>query len=178
MKEIEMDKLKKLARFTRKIKNEYLIGVLPSQLIHKLKEQKVDVVIDIRATVRTPMIYMPKYFEDILSIVGINYIRFQKLGNPSKLRKKAQDDYILAKRLYLNYIRKNSKAQDQLSALFKKLRHRKNYCLVCTCDTEDKNRCHRFWLKELLINIKRKKLDLEENYKLDFKPIPTIQEGN
>lgn len=153
----------------------YLIGVLPSQLIETLKELKIDVVVDIRATVRTPMIYMPKYFEDILSIVGIKYIHYRKLGNPSDLREKAGENLILAKSLYLNYIQEDHKAQDQLSTLFKKLRLRQNYCLVCTCETEDPNRCHRFWLKDLLINIKRVKLGFEGDYVF---PLPIIKEVN
>jgi len=150
----------KLTRFTKKIKTAYLIGTLPSQFIKNLQEQEVDIVIDIRATVRTPMIYMPKYFEDILSIVGIEYIRYQKLGNPSKLRKETGNNFQLNKSKYFKYITQNRRSRDQLIQLFKSLRFKKNYCLVCICDTLDPKLCHRFWLKELLINLKRKNLGL------------------
>ena len=177
MKEIEMDKINKLARFTQKLKTAYLIGILPSELIKILRELKIDIVIDIRATVRYPMIYMPKYFKDILSIVGIKYIHFRSLGNPSKLRKKAGEDFILAKKLYLNYIQEDHKAQNQLSILFKNLRLQKNYCLVCTCETLDPHLCHRFWLYERVINMKRISLGFERNYELDLEPIPIIQGG-
>lgn len=160
-------KYKELTKFYQKIKTMYLIDTLPSQLIKKLQEQEVDVVIDVRATVRTPMIYMPKYFEDILSIVGIGYIRFQKLGNPSKLRKEVGDNYLLAKSKYLEYIAEKKKSKAQLDKLFKSFRFKKNYCLVCNCKTLDVKLCHRFWLKELLINLKRTNLGFSEKIILE-----------
>lgn len=170
-------KYKELAKFFKKIKTAYLVDTLPSQLIKKLQEQEVDVVIDVRATVRTPMIYMPKYFEDILSLVGVGYIRYQKLGNPSKLRKEVGDNYLLAKSKYLEYIAENKKSKAQLNELFKRFRFKKNYCLVCNCKTLDVKLCHRFWLKELLINLKRTNLGFSEVIELenfDQKLVPEV----
>lgn len=178
MKEIEMDRIKKLARFTQKIKTEYLIGKKPTQLIQELREKEINVVVDIRWNSIYPLYFAPKYIEDVLKANNIEYLRYHSLGNPSKLRKKAEGNYELAKILYLEYLIKDFKARQMLKELFSKIRLQKNYCLICYCKTLNPKLCHRFWLKEALINAKRLTLGFEGNYVLDLKPIPIIQEVN
>ncbi len=61
--------------------------------------------------------------------------------------------------------------------LFKKIRFRKNYCLICYCRTLDPRICHRFWLKEALVNEKRIKLGFEGNYIIKCyyqNPVPEV----
>lgn len=178
MKEIEMDRIKKLTRFTQKIQTEYLIGVKPKQLIQRLKEKKVNVVVDIRWWSVFPDYFNPLNLRILLTKNKIEYVQFQGLGNPSVLRKQAGKNHKLAKELYQKYIDSNSKAEDQFLELYKKIRFKKNYCLICYCRTLDPRICHRFWLREALINWKRINLGFEGNYVLDINPSPIIQEVN
>lgn len=178
MKEIEMDRIKKLARFTQKIQTEFLQGVNPNQLIEKLEKKEIDIVVDIRWWSVYPVYFAPLNLRILLTKNNIEYLRFQALGNPSVLRKQARENFKLAKELYLRYINSEPKAKEHFLELFKKIRFRKNFCLICYCKTLNPLLCHRFWLKELLINIKRVKLGFEGNYKLDLKPMPIIQEAN
>lgn len=176
MKEIEKDRIKKLAKFTQKIKTEYLIGVNPNQLIEKLEKKEIDIVVDIRWWSVYPVYFAPLNLRILLTKNNIKYIRFQALGNPSVLRKQARKNFELAKELYHRYINSEPKAKEQFLELFKKIHFRKNYCLICYC--EPPKPCHRFWLKEAIINKKRIKLGFEGNYELDLKPIPINQEAN
>lgn len=178
MKEIEMDKLKKLAIFTQKIKTEYLKGVKPKQLIQRLIEKDVNVVIDIRWSSVYPIYFAPKNLKDTLKAHNIEYIRYHELGNPTKLRDEAGENFELAKKLYLEYIIDNFKARQSFKELFKQFRLRKNYCLICYCKTINPLLCHRFWFKEALVNAKRISLGFKGNYELDLEPMPIIQEAN
>ena len=178
MKEIEMDRIKKLARFTQKIETEFLQGVKPNQLIEKLEKKEIDVVVDIRWWSVYPVYFAPLNLRILLTENNIEYLRFKTLGNPSVLRKQAGENFELSKELYLKYINSDPKAKEQFLELFKKIRFRKNYCLICYCKTLNPNLCHRFWLKEALVNEKRIKLGFEGNYVLELKPIPLIQEVN
>jgi len=124
-----------------------------------------------------PVYFAPINLQILLMKNDIEYLRFQALGNPSVLRKQARDNFELAKELYLEYIFNDLKARQQLVELFKKLRFRKNYCLICYCRTLDPRICHRFWLKETLVNEKRIKLGFEGNYviKCHYKnPVPEV----
>jgi len=176
MKEIEMDKMKKLARFTSKIKTEFIKGVKPEQFILKLKKKGIDVVVDIRWWSVFPIYFAPKNLEELLAAHNIEYIRYHKLGNPTNLRREAGENYKLAKKLYLDYIIKEFEARQDFIELFKKLRLKKTYCLICYCPPPSP--CHRFWLKEALVNAKRISLGFEGNYQLDLEPIPILQEAN
>ena len=155
MKEIEMDRIKKLARFTQKIQTEYLRGKKPNQLIQSLNEKKVNVVVDIRWWSVYPIYFNPLKLQLLLIKNSIEYVRFQGLGNPSVLRKQAGENYELARELYQKYIHSDPKAKEQVLELYKKIRFQKNYCLICYCKTLNPKLCHRFWLREFLINIKR-----------------------
>lgn len=177
MKEIEIDRIKKLARFTQKIETEFLQGVRPNQLIEKLKKKEIDVVVDIRWWSVYPVYFAPLNLRILLTKNNIGYLRFQALGNPSVLRKQARENFELSKELYLRYINSDPKAKEQFLELFKKIRFRKNYCLICYCRTLDPRICHRFWLKEALVNEKRIKLGFEGNYIIKCyyqNPVPEV----
>ena len=170
-----MDRIKKLARFTQKIETEFLQGVKPNQLIEKLEEKEIDVVVDIRWWSVYPDYFAPLKLRILLTKNKIEYLRFQALGNPSVLRKQALGNPELAKELYLKYINSNPKAKEQFLELFKKIRFRKNYCLICYC--EPPKPCHRFWLKQELVNEKRIKLGFEGNYIITYyyrNPVPEV----
>lgn len=178
LKEIEMDRIKKLARFTRKIQTEFIKGIKPDKFMKNLKRKNIDVVVDIRWWSVYPTYFAPKNIRDLLAAHDIEYIRYRELGNPSKLRHEARENFQLAKELYLNYIIKDFKARQMFLDLFKKIRFKKNYCLICYCQTLDPKLCHRFWLKEALVNAKRLTLGFGGNFALDLKPVPMIQEVN
>ena len=173
-----MDRIKKLARFTQKIETEFLIGKKPMELIQSLKEKKVNVVVDIRWWSVFPLYFNPLNLQLLLAKNKIEYVQFQSLGNPSVLRKRAGNDYKLAKELYQQYINSDPKSKDKFSELYKKIRFKKIYCLICYCNTLDPKFCHRFWLREALINAKRIKLGFEGNFVLEFNPPPIIQGAN
>jgi len=178
MKEIEMDKIKKLARFTQKIKTEFLVGKTPMELIQSLKMKKVNIVIDIRSWPENPVYFEPLKLQLLLIKNKIEYIQFQALGNPIVLRRQAGENYELAKELYQKYIISAPKAKDQFLELYKKIRFKKIYCLICYCNTNDPRICHRFWLRESLINAKRINLGFEGNFVLERDIQPIFQEVN
>ena len=153
---------KELAKFTKKIKTTYIKGVKPEEFTKTLERLKVNVVVDIRYWSLYPTYYSPKFMKDLLQIHGIDYVKYKGLGNPSSLRKRAGENFIYAKQLYQDYIFGNPESYHDFLDLFKQFRFRKNYCLICYCPTYDVKLCHRFWLKELLINLKRKKLGFTE----------------
>ncbi len=159
---------KKLAKFTQKIKTTYLKGVKPEAFIENLKKLEINVVVDIRAWSIYPLYYYPKNMKKLLEENGIEYIRYKALGNPSELRKRAGENFELGKQLYLEYLIKDLRAKESLIELYKNLRFRKTYCLICYCPTFDPKLCHRFWLKEMLINLKREQLGFEGDYKLEY----------
>ena len=173
----EKKRILKLARFTQKIQTEFLKGVSPNQLIYKLKKKEIDVVVDIRWWSVYPVYFAPLNLRFLLTKNDIEYLRLQALGNPSILRKQAGENFELAKEWYLEYIIKDPKARQMLLDLLKKLRFRKNYCLICYHRTLDPRLCHRFWLKEALINAKRISLGFEGTYKIECyyeSPIPEV----
>jgi len=178
LKEIEMDKINKWARFTQKIKTEFIRGVKPEQFILKLKKKKVKVVVDIRWHNESAKHFAPKNIKVLLENHKIEYIRYHDLGNPTKLRDEAGDNFELNKINYEERIIKDFKARQMFIDLFKKIRLRKNYCLICDCKTLNPCLCHRFWLKKALINAKRISLGFKGNYVLDLYPAPIIQEVN
>ena len=157
---------KELAKFTQKIKTTYIKGVSPDEFTKTLEKLKVNVVVDIRYWSLYPTYYSPKFMKDLLKIHGIEYVKYKALGNPSSLRKRAGENFIYAKQLYQDYVVGNPESRQELIKLFKQFRFRKNYCLICYCPTYDVKLCHRFWLKELLINLKRKNLGFSEVLKL------------
>ena len=158
---------KEVAKFRQKIETTYIKGVKPDQFIKTLEKLKVNVVVDIRYWSLYPIYFSPKFMKDLLEIHGIEYLHFQKLGNPSTLRKRAGENCELAKQLYQNYVTNNPESRQELVKLYKLFRFRKNYCLICYCPVIDVKLCHRFWLKELLINLKRKNSGFSEMITLE-----------
>ena len=172
-------KYKELAKFTKKIKTTYLKGISADLFIKNLKRVKTNVVVDIRNWNLYPIYFSSKMMKDLLEIHGIEYLKLKKLGNPYILRKRAGENFILAKKLYHEYILHNPASRQELIQLFKQFRFRKNYCLICYCPIFDVKLCHRFWLKETLINIKRKTLGLSEEIELENysnKLVPEIRQ--
>ena len=160
-------KYKELAKFTQKIKTTYIKGITPEVFTKTLENLKVNVVVDIRHWCLYPIYFSPKFMKDLLEIHGIEYLHYKNLGNPSRLRKRAGENFILAKKLYQDYVFGNPESNQELIKLYKLFRFRKNYCLICYCPTNDIKLCHRFWLKELLINLKRKNLGFLEEIILE-----------
>lgn len=157
---------KDLARFTHKIATEYITTRDMDNFINCIKG-KIDVVIDIRWSTyhKTKQGFGPTEFKKHLESNGINYFYIKSLGNPFHALYDQKDfESVIAKKDYLNYLNYNSKARKSFQELFSKFRFKKRYCLICYCNTEDPAMCHRFWLKEALINYKRDKLDLPQDY--------------
>ncbi|HUW90843.1 MAG TPA: DUF488 domain-containing protein [Candidatus Nanopelagicaceae bacterium] len=151
-----------LAKFTKKIKTTYIKGVKPEEFTKTLEKLKVNVVVDIRYWSLYPIYFSPKFMRDLLEIHGIEYVKYKALGNPSSLRRRAGENFIYAKQLYQDYVLGNPESNHDFLDLFKQFRFRKNFCLICYCPTFDVKLCHRFWLKELLINVKRQSLGFSE----------------
>lgn len=157
---------KELAKFTQKIKTTYIKGVSAEEFTKTLEKLKVNVVVDIRYWSLYPIYFSPKFMKDLLEIHGIEYLKCKSLGNPSALRKRAGENFIYMKKLYQDYVLGNPESRQELVKLYKLFRFRKNYCLICYCPTLDIKLCHRFWLKELLINLKRTNLGFSEKIEL------------
>lgn len=160
-------KYKELAKFTQKIKTTYIKGVKPDQFVKTLERLKVNVVVDVRYWSLYPIYFSPKFMKDLLEIHGIEYLKCKALGNPSVLRKRAGENFIYMKKLYQDYVKNDPESRQELVKLYKLFRFRKNYCLICYCPTFDIKLCHRFWLKELLINLKRTNLGFSEKINLE-----------
>jgi len=160
-------KYKEVAKFRQKIETTYIKGVKPDQFIKTLERLKVNMVVDIRYWSLYPIYYSSKFMKDLLETHGIEYIRFQKLGNPTVLRNRAGENFELAKQLYQNYVTHNPESKQELVKLYKLFRFRKKYCFICYCPVTDVKLCHRFWLKELLINLKRTNLGFSEKIILE-----------
>lgn len=166
----------KLAKFTQKIRTTYLKGVSSEQFLHTLKKKNVSVVVDIRDWSVFPVYFNPLNMRILLDKNKIEYLKLGALGNPKVLRDRYKNNPTLAKEAYFNYIINTKEAKDQLITLFKLLRFNKIYCLICYCPVFDPKLCHRYWVKELLVNLKRKALGLDANYELDYKPKQLVPE--
>jgi uncharacterized protein (DUF488 family) len=132
-----------------KLLETYLTGVKPADYIKTLEEKKIDLVIDVRSWPKNPPYYDPKRMKDLLEIHGFEYIQFQKLGNPPYLSKKASN-HEEAKQIYIKYLKNTKPAKKELAELLKLLQKEQNVCFICYCATKDENKCHRFWLINLL----------------------------
>jgi hypothetical protein len=185
----------------------------------------VDYVIDLRFSTWMPLYYRPNNLRELLKNKGVAYKHLQKLGNPSRLRKKAleeakivqfnkevsvfnfqnakrikqgkkpksledgidQEEWEkdvqgfrnqvdkkafwrgrktkalkewmtlrcidqekmdnLAKKYYLDYIENN---KELLGKIIKLIKNNNNmtFCFICSCNTQNEAKCHRFWLRE------------------------------
>ena len=134
MKMSEKD-LTALVRFTQRIHTEYITTRDMETFINAIKG-KIDIVIDIRWNTyhKTKQGFNPEAFKKCLESNGIGYSYYKALGNPFKALYNLKE-FDIAKRDYLNYLKYNSKAKKSFKELFSKFRFKKNYCLVCYCNT-------------------------------------------
>ena len=95
----------------------------------------------------------------------IEYIYLQGLGNPAEFRKDEmyKNNPDKQKELYLQYLKSNHKefaTKNEFEQLYSLALDKQNLiCLMCYCHPE-RVACHRFWLKEALVNRYRKEHDL------------------
>jgi len=178
--------LKDLCRFVKRLKSEYVNSRSLEEFVEVLKNKlepryfnfsfnkkysktiigdKI-LVADVRQNPYVKKGFRPDELKESLSSNNIEYIRYKYLGNPFYKRHLKQKDFRSAKQEYLDYIQSNQKANKDFEDLFNNFRFRKVICLICYCKTINPKDCHRFWLKEALINKKRGSLGLPQNYKL------------
>lgn len=165
-----LEKAKALKRYVSKIRTEYINGRDMDAFINIIKNRiggKI-VIVDIRWSTfyKSKQSFSPAKFKNILAANDIGYVRNHTLGNPLKKESLTLDGPAVAKQKYIKYLRNDEKAIEAFNALHKLLRFNKIYCLICYCQTEDPLQCHRFWLKEELINRKRIELGFTGDYLL------------
>lgn len=136
-------------RISDRIQTEYLKSRKIPDFLEAIKQKNVEVVIDIRWWFLYPDYFRPNNLQNELRKAGIVFIPFNALGNPSNLRKQAGEDFNLAKKLYLKYI-ENRIELGNLEHLIDS--GDETFCLICYCKTLDERKCHRFWLREKIIN--------------------------
>jgi hypothetical protein len=147
---------------------EYLNTRKPSEFLFVLKKQQITEVIDVRYSDRYPIYYTRLNLETFLNLNNIRYSDYRALGNPPYNRPtKAHQDIstpnlnrfiphqeppLNYRQTYETYLQKSQKNKfRELQNLITK--HPENtFCLICYCATLDPQRCHRFWLAELLSN--------------------------
>jgi hypothetical protein len=131
----------------------------------------------------------PEILEQKLSEKQIEYIRWKELSNPKELRKKykinfknlTRDGLITLEKAKEEYLKQLP--QEDLKGLYKIINTSKSINLFfCYCNPPKKtnsfykylahNYCHRFWLKQALINLKRQ----EKNFKPEYNCNYLIQE--
>jgi hypothetical protein len=110
----------------------------------------------------------------------IQYRYCQALGNPKKIRETYKNNLNKQKELYLQYIKSNHKdynsknAFERLYAIAMQKKPIFQVCLMCYCEPK-KEFCHRFWLREALLQKYYKINDLghapelDHYYKIDNK---------
>lgn len=129
-------------------KDMFVKGVTSEEFLAKLKENKVNIIIDIRRSFyRSPPFY-PKAFEQLLKPHGIDYIYEKRLGNPFNISD--YPDMTENKRLYQEHIKTTQKDLLEKTKFYVTENPHENIALVCWCPTNDTTQCHRFWLKELI----------------------------
>jgi uncharacterized protein (DUF488 family) len=131
-------------------------------LLKSLKLEKVDMVIDIRWNTyhKSKQGFSPENLKIFLKENDIDYIYIHRLGNPKNFRDKfirdGFTDFKLLKKAYINYVNGSLTLRSLINLINKDDR---KYCLICYCNTLNEEECHRFWLRDFLINkIKNKGL--------------------
>jgi uncharacterized protein (DUF488 family) len=147
------------------IETEYLKGRKEDDFLAAIHAKGVNVVIDVRWWAQYPVYFEPRNLQDLLSKEGIHYLRYQGLGNPSRLRKKAGKNMKLAKKLYLHHVMNTEKSRQQLFGIVTAIiidnqlsedhsvdgHVEKRVCFICYCPVdEESDACHRFWLKQVI----------------------------
>jgi len=159
--------IKQLAKFSKKIKTEYINKKDLETFVNSVKNlgEKV-VVVDVRNNTfyKTDQGFSPRDLAKTLAAKNIEYLRYKHLGNPFHWHYK--DEPEKAKLTYTEYLRVNDDAHAALNDLYKHLRFKKTFCLICYCNTLDPMKCHRFWLREALINKKRERLGFSPTFRV------------
>lgn len=156
-----------LAKFTLKIKTEFITSRNMEEFL-KVINRKFNKIIDVRLNTyyKSNQGFNPKDFKTKLDSINIEYQYIMILGNPFH---HSEEEFKENKNKYINYLNTNLKANKCLETLFKEINsNNKKVCLICYCNTEDPLKCHRFWLKETLVNMKREKLGYSKDYVLEF----------
>jgi len=159
--------MKQLARFSQKIKTEYINKKDLETFVDSVKKLGENVVVvDVRDNTffKTKQGFGPRDLAKTLAAKNIEYMRYKHLGNPYHKHYKTEPEK--AKLVYTNYLRVNDDAHATLNELYKHLRLKKTFCLMCYCDTLDPKKCHRFWLREALINKKRERLGFTPTFRI------------
>ncbi len=142
----------------------------------EITRPKTDVVIDVRYNTFFKRDFSPELLKDLLQKNGVQYFYVQALGNPYHNREITSQEM---KRTYLSYLEKTSftikketvNPRQALADLYYIIAHKqefkqKMFLIICYCKTREPMRCHRFWLKEKLFNLKRIELGLPGNFEL------------
>ena len=171
-------KIKRLVRFTRRLETLGVNGLNQVDFINKLTEilkngeykysyrqeqESITVantvlVADVRQNPNVKNMLRPKDLKQMLEANDMEYVRFNYLGNPFYKKHLKERNFEKAKIEYLNYLKTNENAKKNFRASYTQFRFKKIICLICYCQT---NECHRFWLKEALIQAKREFLKIE-----------------
>ena len=170
--------IKQLARFSKKIKTEYINKKDLETFVDSVKNlgEKV-VVVDVRNNTffKTNQGFGPRELVKTLAAKNIEYMRYQHLGNPFHHHYK--EEPAKAKLVYTNYLRVDDNAHAELNKLYGQIRFKKTFCLMCYCDTLDSKKCHRYWLREALINKKRERLGFPATFRVhQWNEDPTKEE--
>jgi len=145
------------------IETAYLKGRKPEDLLKVLQAKRVNVVVDVRFGYKYPVYFFPTELSRFLQAHDILFLSRQTLGNPWILRQQAGTDFVKMKALYLQHLEQPSQ-QAAIGLLLEYMRSHPPdwiYCLICYCPTEDPNLCHRFWLREYILQ--RGQLDFNKN---------------
>lgn len=175
---MNIKKIKRLVRFTRRLKTLGVNGLKQVDFINKLTEMLKNgeykysyrqeqesitvantvLVADIRQNPNVKNMFRPKDLKQMLEANDMEYIRFNYLGNPFYKKHLKEKNFEKAKLEYIDYLKTNEDAKKDFRALYTQFRFKKIICLICYCQTSE---CHRFWLKEALIETKREFLKIE-----------------
>ena len=170
--------IRELRNFIHRMQTTWINGKTIDRFIKELEQKKIDVVIDIRENTfyKSNQGFSPESLKSVLEIHNIEYFYLQDFGNPFH-NKEYKNNPQKSKEMYLSlfysdlFVKNNivHRPKKVLRAFFTKIAHKRKYkkkvfCFICYCNTEDPTRCHRFWLKEKLINLKRIELGLSGDY--------------
>jgi hypothetical protein len=171
----EREKMKQWLMFYRRLKTMGVNGLSQDDLVkachnflenssfefsYQQNKEKIvlatkALVADIRQNPNVKECFRPKDLELTLEANGIEYKRYPSLGNPFYKEKDSKPEEI--KKKYVNHVRTNEQAKREINDLMNELQNEKIIVLICYCQTENEE-CHRFWLKEVLVNKMRAKL--------------------
>jgi uncharacterized protein (DUF488 family) len=118
-------------------------------LLHALKQAKVELLIDTRAVAASRRAgFSKRMLAASLEADGIKYLHLQKLGTPAEGREAARSGNL--KKLWQIYGKhlKTREAKTQLDDLESILREGRRVCLLCYCKNADE--CHRSRISEVM----------------------------